>query len=294
MSSKKKDNPLANQLSKLDLDLPKGPDAPRRKPEKSGDKPQQETPREQAPLKEEHLSDEELFLRAVDQIDPARLYDGKFRGEAGASLPEPPPPEDSPAPSNDQNSSQPTQISEDEAREQVGRVRDAAFFEKMVGPVTPLEDRDKYHHGRIRRSPPEDDDDQDGHRDAAAKLSTPLLPRQGPGLNQVPPLDQTQYELLQRYKRATKSIPAPELHIRGDKRDDAIVSLARFTAAHYRKNTPFIRIIHGRGLRSEGEPVLKPAVLAWLEGPGLEMICGYVPEITRGGDYGALIVELET
>lgn len=232
----------------------------------------------------------ELFEQAVQDIDPARIYDAKFRGQAGADLPAEAEPtldgEDVASSASDGLSS--SDHSEEQTRRQARQLRDDALFKKSVGSVTPLEDRDKYHHAR--RRPPSRPADEKSARDV---LLTPLLPKSGEGLNQIAPLDHSQRALLDRHKNVAASQDVPELHIRGLHRKDALSQLAEFVAGQAGADAQFLRIIHGRGLRSELDPILKPAVLHWLEGPGLTYIRGYAPERTRVGDYGSLIVELK-
>ncbi|MFU8803171.1 MAG: Smr/MutS family protein, partial [Bradymonadaceae bacterium] len=175
---------------------------------------------------------------------------------------------------------------EEEAREQVHERREEAVFERSVGPVKKLED--KYYKpppgSRVR--------DRPYSSEPAKDLITPGLPRSGPGLNEVPSLDGAQRAMLKRLDKVRIQNAIRELNIRGDGVEDALRQLELFVHKAWKDEERFVRIIHGRGLRSENEPVLKPAVLTWLEGPGLRYIRGYVPEIQSGGDYGSLIVEL--
>ena len=228
-------------------------------------------------------SDRELFEQAVDTIDPARLYAAKFKGEAATDLPDTP---DVPAaPSNAQPPPSSSKVEEAEARADNQHLQDKRRFEQMLGSVKPLDDDGKYHRQQPRRRRPDPSNSTPSHR-----LYTPSLPKSGEGLHYVPPLDATQQRLRDRQRRDGQALP--DLHIRGDRRDEALQRLEAFIDEHRANGVRFIRIVHGRGLRSQSAPVLKPSVLRWLEGPGLTSIEGYIPERTQSGDYGSLIVEL--
>lgn len=259
---------------------------------------------------DEALSDEELFAQAVEGLAPEDIYRGKFEGE-GPSFPERDQP-GSPQARGQTSASQTSanqkgagqsaveqqrpgapEPSDEEAREQLSRAREARQFEKAVGPVDQRIERGKY------RQPSMPDPAEDAARRAAYRsdspdgLITPALPKSGDGLNNVGPLDSAQRDMLDRYKKRSRRDEAPEINVRGDTVDDALRQLELFVHQQWKADARFVRVIHGRGLRSDGDPVLKPAVLRWLEGPGYRYVRGYVPEVNSGGDYGSLVVELE-
>lgn len=280
-----KPSTFAEQLANLDVEVSDEPANAEPPPSKVDSLPSQPstTPESAQPEKssDESLSDEELFEQAINDIDPGRVYSAKYRGEAAADLP------DAPSTASEQSPSE-KPVSDEERRQSVEEVRDAAIFQQMVGPVTPLEDRDKYH--RSRRSPQTSQPDQSGDD---SSLLTPSLPRSGDGLHYVPPLTASQRSLMDRHRRFASSNAVPDIHLRGDTRDEALARLREFVLLHWkRQNTRFVRLIHGRGLQSESEPILKPTVLRWLEDSGREYIRGYAPERGTSGDYGSLIVEL--
>ena len=236
-------------------------------------------------------SDRELFEEAVDDIDPAKLYDAKFRGQSGTDrqLPDETPDDPVAASQSSPSTAGETQeMDEARARQQAQQLQDEALFQKMVGDVDPLEGRDKYH--RSRRSA------QSRPSKAVSKegLSTPSLPQSGEGLNYIPPLADSQKSLLRRHRQFEPDHHVPQLHLRGKTRRNALEQLREFIPEHHGTKARFVRIIPGRGLQSNTDPVLKPTVLQWLEGPGIEYIRGYAPERLQGGDYGSLIVELAT
>ncbi len=241
--------------------------------------------------KDEPLSEREYFEQAVETIDPSRLYAAKFKGEAATDLPEQPSPKIDATTDSSRTegatSSQKSGTKVDEAKTRLENqhLQERRRFEAMMADVTPLDDGGKYHQRQPRRRRPDRDSTS-----ASVGLCTPRLPKDGEGLHYVPPLDASQRRLLGRLRE--ESGAPPTLHIRGDRRDEALDRLSDFVDHHRAQETPFVRIVHGRGLRSQNEPVLKPAVLRWLEGPGLASVAGYVPERTQSGDYGSLVVEL--
>ncbi len=297
MSDKKKEKSpfagaLADKLKGLDIEPSERPSADDAKP-RPAERPELEPPEQPS-----ELSDEELFARALDDLDPTDLYRGKFEGK-GPSFPERTQPgspqsratrDQAARRAADESVEQPD---DDQARAEVAKAREARIFEKAVGPVDQRIPRDKY------RRPSMPDPAEDAARRAAYRsespdgLITPALPKSGDGLNNVGPLDAAQKDLLERYKKRARRHDAPEINVRGDTVDDALRQLELFVHLQWKERVRFVRIIHGRGLRSDGDPVLKPAVLRWLEGPGFRYVRGYVPEVNAGGDYGSLLVELE-
>ena len=225
--------------------------------------------------RQERLSDEELFLRAMEGLDEARIYDAKYRGGAGAELPE-----------RSEDVSFVERVSGDpeaerEARERVREVQEAALFERMVGGVEPIEGREKYYKQR-----PSQRVEAVREESRERKLLTPALATAGPGLHDVGELNEAQRGLLRRAEEAGSM----ELHLRGDKVGEALRRLEEAVAESRGCGRRFLTVICGRGIRSELFPVLKPAVIRWLE--EAEGIRGYAPKRLSSGDYGAVVVEL--
>ncbi|AWV90894.1 Smr/MutS family protein [Bradymonas sediminis] len=265
-----------------------------------------DTPAEDAqPEATRPLTDAELFKMSVQGIAPEDIYRGKFAGE-GPKLP--PPQEDrAPAPTptkpagkltkrQRRQAEEDARLAEEYAREAVGQAREMRLFEKTVGKVDKVMRSDKY------RLPSEPDPVKDAERRTAPavyssespeSLITPPLPKSGEGLHKVGAFDPAQRDLYDRYKKRSRQHEVPELNVRGDVVEDALRQVELFVHLQCKEKRRFVRIIHGRGLQSDGLPVLKPAILHWLEGPGFRYVRGYVPERNSAGDYGSLIVELE-
>lgn len=166
------------------------------------------------------------------------------------------------------------------------RKADLELFFNAVADADPL-DGDRRH-----TSEPDPDRDLEARRDdASPELITPGLPKEGPGLRYIESLHQNHRDLLDRHESYRHSNTVPELNLRGDRKPEARQRLQQFVFMNARQPIRFARIITGRGLRSNPEPVLKPVVLQWLEGPGAEHIRGYAPELTEAKDYGSLLIE---
>lgn len=294
---------LADKLKSLDIEpsekkdpQKEGNDAERREDQRpENPRPELDPPPPQSEQAQDELSDEELFEQAVEELAPEDVYRGKFHGQ-GPEFPEQAQP-GSPTMRGPSTAKEPEQDqkepSDEEARRELDELREMRQFEKAVGPV----DKEKIPRGKYRR--PSTPDPEEVARKAASyrsdspEMITPPLPKSGEGLNQVGPLDASQKDMLARYKKRNRRHDVPELNIRGDIVEDALRQVELFVHQRWKEGAHFVRVIHGRGLQSDGDPVLKPAVLRWLEGPGFRYVKGYVPEVNSGGDYGSLIVELE-
>ncbi|RVU40674.1 hypothetical protein EA187_19980 [Lujinxingia sediminis] len=303
MSQKKRGKsglgPLADQLKKLDLDLKPGRSSEAsRAPGPKASKPsaQKAPPEAQTPSEPEQtpLSDEELFEMAVEKLDPSRIFQGKYQGEASAELP--PDPHATSAASRSERAPKnesPDPQAEEDARQHVFEARDAALFMRAVAGAKALErdERVRPQHGKNRELRRADDPDEEPEPDNG--LITPSLPRDDEGLSHIPPLTRSQRALITRYQQVAIGQRTGQINLRGDTLEDALRQLELYLHQWWKSDDPrYVRVIHGRGLHSEDGPVLKPAVLEWLEGPGLRYVRGYAPERTPEGDYGSLIVEL--
>lgn len=289
---------LADKLKQADIELPKPADKKAERARRvdaimAAAKPA--TPLPPAPGEEGELTDGQLFEHALGAIKPEVIYDGKYRGEVHG-LPKAPA-----APTAAQRrgptKAQRAQQSQDEeaARAAIQDLRERSFFERMVGGVERVEAGDKYY---VPPTPtaeqllekPEPRPYSTEHPDG---LITPPMPKSGDGLSKVE-LDASQSGLLKRFKLWARREAVEVLNVRGDTVEDALRQVELFFHQQWKINVRYVRVIHGRGLNSEEQlPVLKPAVLTWLEGPGLRYIRGYAPELNSAGDYGSVIVQLK-
>ncbi len=105
------------------------------------------------------------------------------------------------------------------------------------------------------------------------------------------PLTPPQRTLL---RQAAKTRPLPELNIRKLPRIRALEQVLAFIAHHRARGIRFVRVITGKGLSSRGDPVLKPAVIAYCEGPGAASVVSWAPERDAQGAFGSLIIRLRS
>lgn len=243
-------------------------------------------------------TEEELFEQAVSSLGPEDMYRGKFEGAArgvpaeeeeqtSESAP------DAPVERPVDEASAESDVDEERAREALGEIRTKRQFEKAVGPVDEEVQRDKYRRRSAKRDPEKDVERRLAFRsDSPDELTTPPLPKSGDGLHHVGKLDPAHKDLLERFQKRARHQQVLEINVRGDTVEDALRQVELFVHQQWKERARFCRIVHGRGLRSKGDPVLKPAILRWLEGPGFRYIRGYAPETNNAGDYGSVVVEL--
>ncbi|HXH72952.1 MAG TPA: Smr/MutS family protein [Mariprofundaceae bacterium] len=97
----------------------------------------------------------------------------------------------------------------------------------------------------------------------------------------------------ERLKRLAAGQPpaADTIDLHGMTRDEALALLARDFGAAVAAGARALCIIHGRGMHSEGRPVLKEAVYHWLgEGPFAPSVLAAIPQ--PGSHGGACLVLL--
>lgn len=92
-------------------------------------------------------------------------------------------------------------------------------------------------------------------------------------------------------RRARKS-ETEALNVRHYSREDALRQVEAFVIGCAARQLRYVRVIHGKGRQSAEGPVLKPAVIAWCEGPGARWVRAWAPEVDRTGQYGSLVLEL--
>lgn len=244
----------------------------------------------------ERLSDEQLFEHALDQINPQKIFQGKFVGQ-GVELPKPAPSPSGPAQAAAKAAAKAEALAEAEAASQdEAELREEVQFVRALGYIDPLGQRDKYHKPKAGTHVSRFDQlrDRGYTTEYPDGLLTPQLPKEGPGLHLVE-LDLAQKGLINRFKLHTRQDACATLNLHGEVLEDALRQLELFVHQEHKSGASYVRLVHGKGLNSEeGKPVLKPAVLQWLEGPGLRYIRGYAPEVGADGNYGSLVVALDT
>lgn len=103
-----------------------------------------------------------------------------------------------------------------------------------------------------------------------------------------PTLTHEQRARLKRSRKHRMSV----INIRQSRREEALAEVKAFVAAAYRREIPYVRIITGKGNQSEGLPVLKRAVIEWVEQYASIQVRGWAPETDRGGNYGSVVLEI--
>lgn len=103
-------------------------------------------------------------------------------------------------------------------------------------------------------------------------------------------LDGAQRDLLRRSRKVRMHV----VNVRRFRRSEAIGEVEAFIRDCVRRGDRFARVIHGKGRQSEGDPVLKPAVIRWCEGAGATWVRAWAPEIDQSGRFGSLVVELRS
>lgn len=282
----KDDNPfkgaLAEKLANLDIEVSEQSAEPREEPQKPAKKPEKRpTPAKQAKPKPAKKSDEELFAEAVQNIDRSDVFRGKFGvpgddWEPGQDVIEEAAAEVEAAVAEEE-------FDEEVVRDQVKELQNKRLLEHFVGQMDERFESGKYRM-KQRRSTPEDDAGED--------FVTPLLPKDGDGLREVS-LETSQRKLLKSHAKYARKNRVPEVNLRGDTREQAIERLDVFVPNCHRRGDPFVRIICGRGKNSKGDPIIKPAVLDWIESAGKTMVKGFAPEVQSSGDYGSIIIEFD-
>jgi len=106
----------------------------------------------------------------------------------------------------------------------------------------------------------------------------------------APQLTTAQRKLL---KRAKKYGHIPELNLRHYRKHEALNTLYQFVRAQQMLGIRYVKIITGKGKRSQEQVVIKPAVLDWCQIPqNAEMLLDYSLAPDESGDYGVVIFEL--
>lgn len=242
-----------------------------------------------AAQRDKPMSDEELFADAVDQLSPQDLYRGKYFGSSDVPQPAEGPSladyteDGAGAEAGVATAHEHEVLDEGEAREQLKDLQNKRMMEQALGGVDKKVNSSKYRTKQPKVRPYSSEPNEE--------LNTEPIPKSGPGLTDVE-LQPAQAELMKRFAKRRREHQIPELNLRGDTLDDALRRLELFSHECWKNESGFMRIIHGKGNQSEGDPVLKPAVLRWLEGPGFRYVRGVAPEVKRAGNYGALVVEL--
>jgi len=85
--------------------------------------------------------------------------------------------------------------------------------------------------------------------------------------------------------------PPAAVQLRRLRADAALATLAREVAAHRARGTRELLVVHGKGLGSDGAPVLAPLVRRWIKDHP-EAVASWRPAPRDWGGEGALVIVL--
>lgn len=109
-----------------------------------------------------------------------------------------------------------------------------------------------------------------------------------PAILDRPALDGDQRDVLRR----AGGRRLPTCNLRHMHRAPALTTLEAFVAVCRRRAARYCRVIPGKGIASEGEPVLKRTLLAWCQAIDQRDVLRWAPELDEHGEWGSAILEL--
>ncbi|EDM74121.1 hypothetical protein PPSIR1_33074 [Plesiocystis pacifica SIR-1] len=105
-----------------------------------------------------------------------------------------------------------------------------------------------------------------------------------------PTLTEAERALLRRAHAERR--PMCTCNLRHMTRAPALHHLAVFVATCRDQGQRYCRVIPGKGISSEDEPVLKRALLAWCRESDQREVLAWAPELDASGEWGSVILEL--
>jgi DNA-nicking Smr family endonuclease len=169
---------------------------------------------------------------------------------------------------------------------------EATLFARSVGPVQTLPPVDR----ALHRRPPAAPEPRQRLRDEQAVLAESLSDAFDPGtLLDVD--DELSYrragigaDVLRKLRRGDWALQA-QIDLHGLRSDEAREALGEFLRLSVRRGLRCVRVVHGKGLNSEGkEPVLKAKVRRWLAQK--QEVIAFCQARPAEGGAGALLVLL--
>ena len=101
---------------------------------------------------------------------------------------------------------------------------------------------------------------------------------------------------IEHKKRSKRKSGAPSatIDLHGKTINEAMMLLERFIGTSAKKGIPLVLVIVGKGIHSDsGKPVLKEAVLSWLDGKGKKLVSSHRIASAKFGGSGAIVVSLK-
>ncbi len=157
---------------------------------------------------------------------------------------------------------------------------DDDLFAKAMGMVQPLQKPEKV---EPKKRPP---------RPRPASRHGTVIPTQGNAAHAGPEATDEAWVLCadgisrERLRRLASGQPPvhSEIDLHGMNRDAALAQLEQHAGQMLAEGGRVLCIVHGRGLHSQGKPVLKDAVYQWLrEGPYAGLVLAVIPTPNSGG-----------
>ncbi len=164
------------------------------------------------------------------------------------------------------------------------------LFAEAMGRVKPLENSDKVHIEKTKSITPRNRIIQRSPQTVDLPMASAQRPQAGQDEPWLLIADGVSKETL---KRLAAGRPAIDLSfdLHGITRDAALTMVEDGLEQALQEGMRVLCIVHGRGLHSQGRPILKQAVYHWLsEGPLAHMVLVVMPQPNSGG--GACLVLL--
>ena len=99
----------------------------------------------------------------------------------------------------------------------------------------------------------------------------------------------------ERLRRLAAAAADREIDLHGHTRDEALQAMESALGAALAAGARTLCIVHGRGLHSQGRPVLKQAVFQWLrQGPCAGFVLAAVPRNDSGGGASMVLLRRKT
>lgn len=228
------------------------------------------------------MTEDELFRAAVDGIDARQIADGKYLGKGPNTAHVRVREEQRLAPAEMATLGAPRDPYHD----------DLALFEEAMGlsAVSPIDAKLHTRSAIVQDVQDERANLRDNPQplDHAARQAAieAVLATAGPALTPG------QRQLLRACAKAERTRPVAEVNVRGDFQRVALRRI-ELTALHVSaKGGKFMRVITGKGIGSEGEPILKRALVEWCFGDGEGLVVDYAPEVQPDGTFGSFVVQV--
>jgi DNA-nicking Smr family endonuclease len=214
------------------------------------------------------MTDEELFQAALEGLDPVRIERGKYSGAGPVTAhiqARPPQAEEKPYEREARIFSMEFDFSE------VERIESNRYLPE---PPTRAELDQLYRFA------------QRDHKQAPTD-SREALVEAVVGHN-APPLRAEQKRLLEDARAASREGRLRELNLRLHDRDTALQRIEAQAHRAVEDGLRYLRVITGKGLQSQGEPVLKRALAEWCVAKEVE----FTPEPLPDGTFGSFLLRL--